>query len=606
MHRLVLTVLVITLGCSLLLSTPGQAQGTQVALAPASSTVAPGEVVALEIQVHNVSDLFGVDIGLSFDPNKLEAHGVTAGEFLVPVFEAQKTVDNRTGQVRYVFALMGPVPPVSGSGVLARVVFRGLEEGQSAVAVDRLLLANDAAEEIPSTSTGAVVAVSSGAPTTTATATITASATPSRTSVPTGTRTATSTAQATATPTITPTRTEVPSPTAPRPTLEQLVLQQAATALGWSATVESQPPLYKVSYVVSAGHSAETWIQRYERAGDAQAALQQERLGLLAAGWDVETLPFFEYEAYRASRSLQPQSPTPPHHERRFGFGALFWVVGACAFDESPQDLAPDPESVAQAVYQAGVDYGLFGPRYPRAFLPLVMRAFSTQPVGPTPTAPMPPTATATPSPTATPIVSATETGIHTPTRTPSATATLTLTPSRTPSPTVSPTATAIVTPSPTPLYEQLLVNPSFETDEGWIAQGRVPPSPSVSRAHKGLRSMRLGVVAPYSGDVYSSVRQEVTVPQSVSEAQLSFYYFPVSSPVDSDYMYLVLRRARDGKELERVVWMEREQVWNVRTFDLLPYAGQTVELWIGVYNDGQGITTVYLDDAELWVATGD
>jgi len=159
------------------------------------------------------------------------------------------------------------------------------------------------------------------------------------------------------------------------------------------------------------------------------------------------------------------------------------------------------------------------------------------------------------------------------------------------------------MTPLPTPLYQQLVVNPSFETDEGWTLQGGFAPGYSVSRAHKGLRSMRLGIVAPYSGGVWSSVRQEVAIPEDVSEAQLSFYYFPVSSPVDSDYMYFILRRARDGEELEKVIWMEREQAWNLRTLDLLAYAGQAVQLWIGVYNDGQGITTVYVDDVELWVA---
>ena len=117
---------------------------------------------------------------------------------------------------------------------------------------------------------------------------------------------------------------------------------------------------------------------------------------------------------------------------------------------------------------------------------------------------------------------------------------------------------------------------------------------------------MRLGIVAPYSGGVWSSVRQQVTIPQDASEAQLSFYYFPVSSPVDSDYMYFILRKVPDGEELARVVWMEREQAWNLWTYGLSAYAGQTLQLWIGVYNDGQGITTVHLDDVELWVATDD
>ncbi len=116
---------------------------------------------------------------------------------------------------------------------------------------------------------------------------------------------------------------------------------------------------------------------------------------------------------------------------------------------------------------------------------------------------------------------------------------------------------------------------------------------------------MRLGVAAPYPARVWSSVKQTVVIPKEAEEAQLSFYYFPVSSPADSDRIYFLLKHPDTGAELEGEEWMEREQVWNVRTFDLREYAGQTVELWIGVYNDGQGVTTVYLDDVELWLAGG-
>jgi hypothetical protein len=598
----VLLLVFLALSSGLVLSFAGEAQGTQVLVTPPSSTVAVGQTVTVQVEVRNVHDLYGVDFQLSFDPDKLQAEEVSAGEFLTPVYEAQKTVDNRAGQVRYVFALMGPVAPASGSGILARIVFRGLEGGQSALNLDRLLLANDAAEEIPATATGAVLVVGSGAPTATVTPSASATITPSRTTVPTGTPTTTATVTATGTAAVTPTRTPTPSPTLPMPVVEQLVLEQAAAALSWTASVEPEPPLYRMTHEVQPGHRAEAWMQRYDDPDDAQAALELERLGLVAAGWDAEVVRFHGNEAYRASRSLTYPSVLAKN-ERRFGFAERFWTVGAYALDEDGQGLAPHPDDVVQAVYDAGLSHGLFGPRLPRAYLPLVMRAFKDATSGPTPTA----TATLSPTVTITPSATATDLGAPTLTRPPTATATRSPTPTTTvgPSPSLmaSPTTTTVATPQPTPLYHQLVVNPSFETDEGWTLQGGAPPGYSVSRGHKGVRSMRLGILAPGTGGVWSSVRQAVSIPQSASEAQLSFYYFPVSSPVDSDYMYFILRRAGDGEELKREVWMEREQVWNLQTFDLQPYAGQTVELWIGVYNDGQGITTVYLDDVELWVA---
>jgi len=184
-------------------------------------------------------------------------------------------------------------------------------------------------------------------------------------------------------------------------------------------------------------------------------------------------------------------------------------------------------------------------------------------------------------------------------------------TPSPTPTQTATPTATGSVTqsvtPSPTvsvtPQYQQLLVNSSFETDEAWIRQGGYLPGYSVSRARSGLRSMRLGIIAPYPLEVYSSVQQTVDIPSGATEALLSLYYFPVSSSEDSDYLYVVLYRASDHYRLRTMTWTERHQAWNLQTLDLLEYAGQQIELRIGLYSDGQGVTAVYLDDVELWVA---
>ena len=175
------------------------------------------------------------------------------------------------------------------------------------------------------------------------------------------------------------------------------------------------------------------------------------------------------------------------------------------------------------------------------------------------------------------------------------------------PSATPSPTPTASPTPLPTPHHMQLILNPSFETNEAWeILQTACPAGYSVSRARSGLRSMRLGITSPYPERAYSSVRQTVEIPSRVEEAQLSFYYFPVSSSADGDYIYFILLRASDGARLRTISWMDRNQTWNQRTFDLLEYAGQAITLWFGVYNDGDGVTAVYLDDVELWVASSE
>jgi len=170
---------------------------------------------------------------------------------------------------------------------------------------------------------------------------------------------------------------------------------------------------------------------------------------------------------------------------------------------------------------------------------------------------------------------------------------------------TPSPTATLAASPTPTRTlhYTQLLANTSFETDEAWDRLGGFLPDYSWSRARNGLRSMRLGILAPYPHAVYSSVQQTVDLPAGATEAVLSLYYFPVSSSEDSDFMYVVIDRVSDGVRLRTYKRMDRQQAWNVWPLDLREFAGQSVSLQIGVFNDGQGVTAVYLDDVEVWVA---
>jgi hypothetical protein len=43
-------------------------------------------------------------------------------------------------------------------------------------------------------------------------------------------------------------------------------------------------------------------------------------------------------------------------------------------------------------------------------------------------------------------------------------------------------------------------------------------------------------------------------------------------------------------------------QTWNYFSLELHELAGERVRLVIGVYNDGNGVATVHLDDVELWV----
>jgi len=160
-------------------------------------------------------------------------------------------------------------------------------------------------------------------------------------------------------------------------------------------------------------------------------------------------------------------------------------------------------------------------------------------------------------------------------------------------------------TPTPTPYYMQLIVNPSFETDEAWeIPKTAYSAGYSIGRARTGSRSMRLGIDTGGNVWSWSSARQRVDIPSGITHAQLSFYYFPVSAWADDDTIYFCVLRASDNTILGKCTfWIERNQAWNLGTFDLVGYAGQSIKVHFGVRNDGlNGISAVYLDDVTLYV----
>jgi len=125
---------------------------------------------------------------------------------------------------------------------------------------------------------------------------------------------------------------------------------------------------------------------------------------------------------------------------------------------------------------------------------------------------------------------------------------------------------------------------------------------------------MRLGMDTGYNVESYSSVQQTVDIPSGVTQAELSFYYFPVSPQADGDLIYFCVLPTSGDTESDCTYWTDHNQAWNPGTFDLLrykgrSYAGQRVNLRFGVYNDGPpGTTTtaVYLDDVELRVVSGE
>jgi hypothetical protein len=129
-----------------LFSTPapyGLAQGaTVVVVDPPSLEMGVGATTAVDIRIENVTGLFGSDVRLTFNPVLLEVVDadpgtvgvqIQPGTFPSPDFVAQNNVDQSAGTINFAIAQTPPHEPVSGSGVLATVTFRGKAAGTSAL-----------------------------------------------------------------------------------------------------------------------------------------------------------------------------------------------------------------------------------------------------------------------------------------------------------------------------------------------------------------------------------------------------------------------------------------------------------------------------------------
>jgi hypothetical protein len=149
------------------------AQGAKMWLDPPTLDLAPGDEGALDIRVENVTQLAGAEVHLIFDPALLEVVDadpstegaqIAHGGFLSPDFVAQNAADPVAGTVDYAIACMPLDKSVSGSGVLSRVTFRALAEGETLVDISGFLLANRQEQPIAVETGSSVVVVSRPGP----------------------------------------------------------------------------------------------------------------------------------------------------------------------------------------------------------------------------------------------------------------------------------------------------------------------------------------------------------------------------------------------------------------------------------------------------------
>ncbi|MBN1995781.1 MAG: LysM peptidoglycan-binding domain-containing protein [Anaerolineae bacterium] len=120
---------------------PAVAQtNTVIGLQPSTQQLNMGERGNVDLTVANITNLFGFEIGLQFDPNLIQIQDmdptkegvqIQPGDFLSPDLVQSNIADNTTGNILYVVTQVAPSPPASGSGVLATITFQAVAEGVS-------------------------------------------------------------------------------------------------------------------------------------------------------------------------------------------------------------------------------------------------------------------------------------------------------------------------------------------------------------------------------------------------------------------------------------------------------------------------------------------
>ena len=164
---------------------------------------------------------------------------------------------------------------------------------------------------------------------------------------------------------------------------------------------------------------------------------------------------------------------------------------------------------------------------------------------------------------------------------------------------TTTQTVTVSLVVSPTP---GTIANGNFESGlSGWTTGGVFAPTSSTVQANSPTHSALLGASSTPEPNGDSSLAQTVSVPTS-GTTTLSFWYWPhTADTITYDWQEAQVRNT-SGATLASIMKIDSNtQAWTQKTFDLTPYAGQTVSLWFNVHGDGYGdLTYLYIDDVTL------
>ena len=142
------------------LSVNGNSQSVEVSAVPqGNQPFGVGSQFTVPVVVNNVNNLYGAEIHMNFDSNRLEVVDVNtskAGVNIAPgnvfdpdnSFVALNNADNSQGAINFAATMMAPAEPFSGTGTIAEVTFRTKAEGTAYISFNQVLLSDPSSQPI--------------------------------------------------------------------------------------------------------------------------------------------------------------------------------------------------------------------------------------------------------------------------------------------------------------------------------------------------------------------------------------------------------------------------------------------------------------------------
>ncbi|MFN8455433.1 MAG: cohesin domain-containing protein [Anaerolineae bacterium] len=147
-----------------LLAWPAQA-GEPIRLSLQNLPLQDDRLLVVTVQLEHVSDLYGAQIRLKYDPThlrvldedpRIEGVQIAPGPLLYfdDRFVAVNSADSATGLIDFVVTLLNPAPPISGQGILATVRFEMVGSGPFEVQVEEAKLVSSQLTAVAVNATG--------------------------------------------------------------------------------------------------------------------------------------------------------------------------------------------------------------------------------------------------------------------------------------------------------------------------------------------------------------------------------------------------------------------------------------------------------------------